>query len=220
MKGQVVADFIVGHNIDQNSVELCILVSIHPRKLFFDGSACREGQGVGVVLVSSRGVVFEQSVRLEYFCTNNQAEYKAILLGLQIFSSMGVKHVEAFGDSLLVVQQVAGIFQCFDGSLNAYLDKWFEIIALFEDSTMQHISRDENIVANDLLQQASGFRSSQGKFGFLEKSDVPVCQTGQSGFWPMHSAKIYSAEPSLAKLDGPISETRGSKISKNNDSRS
>jgi hypothetical protein len=103
IKGQVVADFIVGHCIDQNSHESCILVSIRPWKLFFDGSACREGQGVGVVLVSPRGAIFEQSVRLEYFYTNNQAEYEAILLGLQILSSMGVKHVEAFGDLLLVI---------------------------------------------------------------------------------------------------------------------
>jgi ribonuclease HI len=56
-------------------------VSIPPWKLFFDGSACREGQGVGIVLISPRGAVFEQSIRLEYFCTNNQAEYEAIMLG-------------------------------------------------------------------------------------------------------------------------------------------
>jgi hypothetical protein len=36
---------------------------------------------------------------------------------------MSIKHVEAFSDSLLVVQQVVGVFQCFDGSLNAYIDK-------------------------------------------------------------------------------------------------
>jgi hypothetical protein len=35
---------------------------------------------------------------------------------------MGVKHVEAYGDSLLVVQQVAGEFQCLEGSLRACLD--------------------------------------------------------------------------------------------------
>jgi hypothetical protein len=82
MKGQVVADFIIGHSIDQNNDESCNLVSIYPWKLFFDGSACREGQGVGVVLVLSKGAIFEQSVHLEYYCTNNQAEYEAILLGL------------------------------------------------------------------------------------------------------------------------------------------
>ncbi len=76
---------------------------------------------------------------------------------------MGVKHVEAFGDSLLVVQQVSGIYQCFDGSLNAYLDKCLEIIALFNDFTIQHVSRDENSVVNNLAQQKSSFWSNRGK---------------------------------------------------------
>jgi ribonuclease HI len=47
---------------------------------------------------------FETSAHLEYFCTNNQAEYEIIWLGLQILSSTSVKYVEAFNDSLLVMQ--------------------------------------------------------------------------------------------------------------------
>jgi hypothetical protein len=70
---------------------------------------------------------------------------------------MGIKHVESFSDLLLVVQQVADLFQCFDGSLNVYLDKCLKIIALFDNFTVQHVSRDENTVTNDLAQQASGF---------------------------------------------------------------
>jgi hypothetical protein len=65
-----------------------------------------------------------------------------------------VKHVEAFEDSLLVVQQIAGTFQCLDGSLNTYLDKCLEIIALFNDFTIQYVSGDENTVVNDLVLQA------------------------------------------------------------------
>jgi hypothetical protein len=84
MKGHVVADFIIGYSIDQNSDELCNLVVICPWKLFFDGPACREGQVVGIVLISPKGAIFETSARLEYFCTNNQAQYEAIMLGLQI----------------------------------------------------------------------------------------------------------------------------------------
>jgi hypothetical protein len=63
---------------------------------------------------------------------------------------MGIKHVGALGDSLLVVQQVVGAFHCFDGLLKAYLDKCLEIIALFSDFTVQHVFRDENTVVNDL----------------------------------------------------------------------
>jgi ribonuclease HI len=160
MKGQAVADFIVGHSIDQNIDESCNLVSIRSWKLFFDDLACREGQGIGVVLISPRGAIFETPAYLEYFCTNNQAEYKAILLGLQILSSMGVKHVETFGDLLLVVQQVADVYQWFDESLNAYPDRCLEIIALFNDFTMELVSRDENTMLDDLAHQASGFRSN------------------------------------------------------------
>jgi hypothetical protein len=69
-------------------------------------------------------------------------------------------------------------------------------IALFDDFTVQHIFRDENTLANDLMQQASGFRSNQGNFGFLKKLNVLVYQIGQSNFWPMHSAIVSSAEPS------------------------
>jgi hypothetical protein len=42
-------------------------------------------------------------------------------------------------------------------SLNAYLDKCLEIIALFDDFTLKHGPIDENTMANDLAQQALGF---------------------------------------------------------------
>jgi hypothetical protein len=45
-------------------------------------------------------------------------------------------------------------------SLNAYLDKCLETITLFDDFSVQYVNRDENTVANDLAQQASGFRSN------------------------------------------------------------
>jgi hypothetical protein len=73
------------------------------------------------------------------------------------------------------------------------------------------------MVANNLVQQASSFRSNRGKFYILEKMDVPVCQTGYFGFWLMLSAKICYAEPDSAKSDGPVLETRGSKIFRNSD---
>jgi hypothetical protein len=58
MKDQVVANFIIGHSIDQNKDDLFSLVSMHPWELFFNGSACREGQGVKIILVSPRGAIF------------------------------------------------------------------------------------------------------------------------------------------------------------------
>jgi hypothetical protein len=134
------------------------------------------------------------------------------MLGLEAFSSMDVKHVETFGDSLLVLQQIPSTFQYLNGSLNAYLNKCLKNIVLFNDFTVQHISRDKNTVVNDLAQQASGLRANRGKFDFLKNPNILVCQTGQPGFQPVHSARIYSTEPNSAELDSPVSETEGSRI--------
>jgi hypothetical protein len=58
-----------------------------------------------------------------------------------------------------------------------------EIIALFDDFAVQHISKNENTLVNDLAQEASGFQLNREKFGFLEKLDSPVfgrCTVHQS----------------------------------------
>jgi hypothetical protein len=106
MKGHVVADFIVEHRIDDTHKLDISYLTVTPWILYFDGSVCNEGQGIGIVLVSPSNVSFDFSSRLKTYCTNNQAEYEALLFGLEMLSYMGVKHVRAFGDSQLVVQQI------------------------------------------------------------------------------------------------------------------
>ena len=89
---------------------------------------------------------------------------------------MGIKDVDAFGDSLLVVQQIKCEFPCFDGLLNSYLDRCLDIIKSLDTFTIHHIPREENSRANYLAQQASGYHISKGMFFILEK--------------PMHAASI------------------------------
>ena len=89
--------------------------------------------------------------------TNNQVEYEALLFDLEFLESMGVKHMEAYGDSLLVVQQVSKICQYYNGSLNAYLDRCLDIISYFDEFVIQHIPRDSNKEVNALAQQASSY---------------------------------------------------------------
>jgi ribonuclease HI len=120
------------------------------------------------VLVSSSNVSFDFSSRLKTYCTNNQAEYEALLFGLELLNCMGVKHVKAFGDSQLVVQQVLEEYQCFDGTLSSYLEKCLGIIHSFDEFSIWHISRDENYRANNLAQDASGYRIKHGKFHNIE----------------------------------------------------
>ena len=109
MKGQIVADFIVEHRIYEQLDLNVGYITFTPLKLHFDGSVCKSGCGVGVVIVSPRGAIFEAFNRLDHDCTNNQTKYVALLFGLKILHYMGVKYVEAYGDSLLVVQQVSKV---------------------------------------------------------------------------------------------------------------
>jgi hypothetical protein len=63
-KGQIVADFIVEHRINnENNLEVGYIVCI-TWKLYFDGSVCDDGRGIGDVLMSPSGAVFEFSNRL------------------------------------------------------------------------------------------------------------------------------------------------------------
>jgi hypothetical protein len=68
-KGQVVADFMAEHMITIEN-DAC-MVEVIPWRLFFDGSICNKGQGIGCVVVSPNGGVHKLSARLEFLCTNN-----------------------------------------------------------------------------------------------------------------------------------------------------
>jgi ribonuclease HI len=150
MKGQVIADFIIEHRIDDaHKLDISYPI-VTPWTLYFDGSICNEGQGIGIVLVSLSNVSFNFSSRLKTYCTNNQGEYEALLFGLELLNCMEVKHVKAFGDSQLVVQQVLEEYQCFDGTLNSYIEKCWGIIYSFDEFSIWHISRVENHRANNL----------------------------------------------------------------------
>jgi hypothetical protein len=59
MKGQIVADFIVQHRIDKQ-VDLDVsYVTFTPWKLHFDGSTCKSGYGVGIIITSPSEAIFE-----------------------------------------------------------------------------------------------------------------------------------------------------------------
>jgi hypothetical protein len=103
---------------------------------------------------------------------------------------MGVKHVEAYGDSLLVVQQVSKVCQCYNGSLNAYLDRCLDIISCFDEFVIRHIPRDSNKRANAQAQQASGYNVTKKYFNMrtlmrakaeLQVLDEPVRPDAPTG---------------------------------------
>jgi hypothetical protein len=50
-----------------------------PWKLYFDGSVCKDGQGVGIILVFPNGAEIGMSSRLDFYCTNNQTEGSSLI---------------------------------------------------------------------------------------------------------------------------------------------
>jgi ribonuclease HI len=198
MKGQVVADFIVKHWIDDIPwLDISYLTITH-WTLYFDGSVCGEGQGIGIMLVSPRNATFYFSCRLKTYCMNNQAKYEALLFGLELLNNLGVTHVKVFGDSQLVVQQILGEYQCLDSILNDYLEKCWDIVCSFDEFDIWHISRADNSRANDLAQGASGYQVARGKFHISENpisrgalsSQVADCLSGAAGPFALASDRL------------------------------
>jgi hypothetical protein len=136
VKGQVVADFIVDHVMEVEEVG-CVDAA-GPWVMFFDGSVCSQGQGIGCFIKSPNGMEHELSIRLEFECTNNQAEYKALLSGLEVLLDLGVREVEIFSDSKLVVQQIRGESQCLDGVLNEYQEKCLELLGALDKFSVDY----------------------------------------------------------------------------------
>ena len=67
--------------------------------LFFDGSSCKQGGGIGVIIISPWGASFGFAFLAEPMITNNQVEYEAILKRLQLLHEVKAKAIEVFGDS-------------------------------------------------------------------------------------------------------------------------
>jgi len=113
MKGQAVADFLAEHpdpratvlyeDLPDEVVKVCLTQTSFEGQvwqLFFDG-ASRTGPrghvivGAGVVLVSPQNYVIPRTFSLTEPCSNNVAEYNALLIGIQIADDIGVKNLKA-----------------------------------------------------------------------------------------------------------------------------
>ncbi|RDX69533.1 hypothetical protein CR513_51347, partial [Mucuna pruriens] len=75
------------------------------------------GSGVGIILEGPRGVVAEQSLHFG----NNQVEYEAFLVGIQLVKKLGARMLTVKSDSQLVTRQVNGEYQAKDLQLTRYL---------------------------------------------------------------------------------------------------
>jgi ribonuclease HI len=159
VKGQIIADFITEHR--DPSINL---LEITPWALFFDGSSCDKGGGVGILLISPRGEMFEFAIPIQPTITNNLAEYEALLRGLQYLKEAKAISVEIYADSELVIKLLNGQYECRNDILRNYCEECKEILKSFQLVILQHIPREHNEEGNRLAQSASGYRENQEVF--------------------------------------------------------
>ena len=123
--------------------------------LFFDGSKNMAGIGIGILLITPEKEMIPFSLKLDFQCTHNMAEYEALIQGLKILLDFNVKRVHAYGDSLLVVNQVRAEWQVKDQKLFPYQKIVSALVNNFEEFQLFHIKRDFNQVADSLASLGS-----------------------------------------------------------------
>ncbi|XP_070006166.1 uncharacterized protein [Nicotiana sylvestris] len=122
--------------------------------LFTDGASNVKGSGLGIVLKPPTSSVIRQSVKTSKL-TNNEAEYEAMIVGLELAKGLGAEVIEAKCDSLLVVNQVNGSFEVRDDRMKRYLDKLQVTLHRFKEWTQDHVHREQNIKADALANLGS-----------------------------------------------------------------
>ena len=118
IKGQIVADFIAEFTHDEGKG-----AEEFPHwSIYTDGSSNKRVEGAGIVLLSPEGDRVECMVRLNVPTTNNEAEYEALVAGLDLAKAAGAASVVIPYDSQVVANQVNGDYKCKGERMKRYLD--------------------------------------------------------------------------------------------------
>lgn len=109
--------------------------------------------GIGVVLLSDEGKVIGEIARGIGVATNNEAEYAALIAGLELARDKGVTDVSVYCDSQLIVSQVKGEWKIKKEHLRHLAVKARKLLDSFETGTIEHVPREENEDADRLANQ-------------------------------------------------------------------
>ncbi|KAM1857009.1 hypothetical protein ACFX14_007168 [Malus domestica] len=120
------------------------------------------GCGAGLVLTTLDKVAIEYALRFKFKASNNEAEYETLLAGLRLAKHLGVKRIDIFSDSQLVVNQVTNNFDAKDSSMATYLAQTQLLLKHFHYQITQ-IPRATNSHANALARLASAVEDKIGR---------------------------------------------------------
>ncbi len=110
--------------------------------------------GVGVVITDSQGRTVKEYKAFLGVATNNVAEYRALILGLEKAWALGGNRVTAYLDSELVVRQLRGEFKVREAHLKPLHQQAWERLQQFSRYEIQHLPREENRRADQLANEA------------------------------------------------------------------
>ena len=105
---------------------------------------------MGLIVISPDKIIIEKSLRLGFSATNNEAEYKALLVRITMVQKMGGKIVEIFSDLRLVVGQVKEELEARNVRIQEYLNQVRHLQSGFKSFNLLQIPRSENTYANSL----------------------------------------------------------------------
>ncbi|HXS46465.1 MAG TPA: ribonuclease HI family protein [Solirubrobacterales bacterium] len=109
---------------------------------------------IGAVVQSADGEVLEERGERIGTATNNVAEYRALLLGIERAAELGASELELVGDSELVVRQVKGEYKVKDATLRGLHAEVKRALRPFEHWSIRHVRREHNAEADRLVNAA------------------------------------------------------------------
>jgi ribonuclease HI len=108
---------------------------------------------IAAVVHEPGGEVLEERSEAIGTVTNNVAEYRALLLGIERAAALGAEALELVGDSELIVRQVKGEYKVKDETLRRLHGEVLEALAGFDEWSIRHVRRDENAEADRLVNE-------------------------------------------------------------------
>jgi ribonuclease HI len=109
---------------------------------------------VGAVVQLPSGEVLEERGERIGKATNNVAEYRAVLLGIERAAALGASELELVGDSELIVRQVKGEYKVKDATLRGLHAEVKRALRPFEQWSIRHVRREQNAEADRLVNGA------------------------------------------------------------------
>ncbi|XP_059306312.1 uncharacterized protein LOC132057720 [Lycium ferocissimum] len=141
--------------------------------LYTDGASNTKGSGLWIILKPPTGDIIKQSIGSVHL-TNNEAEYEAMIAGLELAKSLGAEIIEAKCDSLLVVNQLDGTFEVKDDRMRRYVEKLQVVLRRFKEWTLDHVPGDQNNEADALANLGSSIESEEFNSGTVAYIEVDI----------------------------------------------